>query len=168
MIFLDACVVLVALQHDSILNIFLDPVELDACVSPQSVFRENMDSEGVAPPDLVHYYVGVGTYSLDAYFTLNELTQLYLGSAAPLDFDTRTKDVVEQTSQNLGLGVDSLEVNAYQLVVEDLTVLDSYTVVPLRDDVHCSLREVGEPTVRNLTVGVDRDQTGCVILFVAD
>lgn len=106
-----------------------------------------MNSEGVAPSDLVHYYVWVGTYSLDTYSALNELTQLYLGTAASLDFDTGTIDVVEQAAQNLGLGVNTLEVNTTQLVVEDLTVLNSHTVVPFGDDVHCSLCKVREPTV---------------------
>lgn len=72
-------------------------------------------------------------------FALNELAQLYFGSISSLDFDSGAVNVVEQASQDLWLRVDTLDVNSNKRTVENLGVLNHYSVVPFRYDVHASL-----------------------------
>ena len=103
-------------------------------------------------PDLIHHYLGIRTNRLDSHLALLNLTELNLGPAAAIDFDARAIDVVYTATQHLGFGVDSLQVDADQITVEDVAVLNDASVVTFADDVHSALLEVGEAAVRHLHV----------------
>ena len=55
-------------------------------------------------------------------------------------------------SEHLSFRVDSLQVDADEVAVGDLTVLDHTAVLPLTDHVHRSLLEVLKGAVRDLHV----------------
>ena len=83
---------------------------------------------------------------------LLNLTKLDLGPAAAIDFNAWTVDVVYTATQHLSLGVYSLQVDADQITVEDVAVLNDASVVTFANDVHGTLLEVGEAAVRHLHV----------------
>lgn len=79
-----------------------------------------------------------------------DFTELDLGLATTLHFDSWSFNILDVASEDLWLRVDTLKVDTTKRAIEDLSVLNHHTVLPLGHDVHSSLLEVGEATVRDL------------------
>jgi len=54
------------------------------------------------------------------------------------------------------------------LTIENIRVLNDDSVVPLADDMHGSLLEIGKLCVRALEIRIDRNYTSSVISLVSD
>jgi hypothetical protein len=91
---------------------------------------------------------------------------LDLGFIASLDLDSRTIYVSNVASENLRLRIYTLEVKSDQRAGKKITVLNHHTIVSLRDNMHSSLLEVGEPTIRNLNITIDGNGARCLIRLI--
>ena len=58
-------------------------------------------------------------------------------------------------SENLRLGIHTLKVKSDQRAREKVTILNHHTIVPLGDNMHGSLLEVGKSTITHLDITVD-------------
>ena len=110
----DPCKVLVTFKYDSILHILFYPVVLNDSIRPKPIFGENVDPTSVTSSDFVHNYIWICANSLYTDLALYELTQLNLGLASSLHFDSRAVDVVEKTPDDAWLSVYSLQVHTYE------------------------------------------------------
>jgi hypothetical protein len=168
MVLLNSWKVLIAFEDDAILHIFLNPVVFDYRIRAEAILCHDMDTHLVASSDLVHNYIRVRTNCLYTNLALDEFRQLDFGFVTPLNFDTGSVYIIEQTANDAWLGVDTLKINTAKGTVEDFIVLNDDTAVPFRDNVHSSLGKVGKPTVRNLYIWIYRKQGSRVICFVSN
>ena len=155
MVLFDSCKILLSLNGDSVLQVFFHPIIPDASIRPESIFGENMNSVFFIFLNFVHENVWVSRDGLDAHLALAYIAQLDLGFVTSLDFDSRAINVSDIASQDLRLGIHTLEVKSDERAGKKVTILYHHTIVPFRDYVHGSLLEVGETTIRHLDITVD-------------
>ena len=102
-ILLDPTEILFALNSNSILQVFLNPVISDDCVRPQSIFSKNMNSIFFVFLYFVHENIWVGRNRLDAHLALADFAELDLRFVSSLDFDSWTVHVSNVATEDLRL-----------------------------------------------------------------
>ena len=118
--------------------------------------------------DLVHHDVWVCRYGHNANLTFCDIAQLDLTSSASLDFDAWAMNAGDRAAEHLSFTVHTLQVNADEAARTYMAVLNHAAVLPLGDDVHGTLLEVGELAIGDLDVRINRNGSRRLISFIAD
>ena len=168
MIFFDSCEIFFTFAVNSVFKIFFDIVVSYDSIRSQLILGQNMDSIALVFPDFVKHNQWIRTNSLDTILAFLNFTKLNLCSISSLNTNSWPFDLTNFASDNLWFSTYALQIDSNQLTIENIWVLNDNSVIPLADDMHSSLLEVGEFSVRTLEIWIDRNYTSCVICLISN
>ena len=168
MIFFDSCEIFFTFAVNSIFKIFFDIVVSYDSIRSQLILGQNMDSIALVFPDFVEHNHWIRTYSLDTILAFLDFTKLNLSSISSLNTNSWPFDLTNFASDNLWFSTYALQIDSNQLTIENIWVLNDNSVIPLANNMHGTLLEVGEFSVRTLEIGINRNYSSSVICLVSN
>lgn len=168
MIFFDSREIFFTFAANSIFKIFFDIVVSYDSIRSQLILGQNMDSIALVFPNFVEHNKWIRTYRLNTILTFLDFTQLNFRSISSLNSNSWTFNLTNFASDNLRLSTNALQIDSNQLTIENIWVLNDDSVVPLADDMHGSLLEIGKLCVRALEIRIDWNYSSSVIGLVSD
>lgn len=139
MILFNTTVVLLSFNRNTIFVVLFDPIVSNNSIRSKPILCENLYAKLFILSDLVHHDIWVRTDGLNTNSTFNYGTQLDLCFSTSLDFDAWTFNIGNCASQDLGIRVDTLNIDAHKRALVELTVLNNDSVSSFRYQVQCTL-----------------------------
>ena len=109
-ILLYSSIVLLALNWNTIFQILLNPIVSNQSVWSELILGHNKNTLFLVLLDIVHHDAGVCTSCTNTHCAIIDITELDLGLVTSLDLDSWSIYGLNCASQNLGLGVYTLEI----------------------------------------------------------
>ena len=127
-----------------------------------------MNSVTLVFPDFVKHNDWIRTYRLNTILAFLDFTQLNFCSISSLDTNTWTFNLTYFAPNYLRLSTYTLHIDSNQLAIKNVWILNDDSIIPLGNDMHSSLFEIGELCIWTLEIRIDRNYSSGVISLVSD
>ena len=141
--------IVLALTQDAILFVFLNFVECDQCITAFILNRLCKDAILIVSTKGVHEDMRLGRGHMDAATAALDFATLDLGVVALGDLDAGAEHALDDDALHDLLGALALQVNAHDLAVRDLAVLNLDCIVRVGQAIDCTRLEVIKRCIRD-------------------